>query len=102
MPLAELDERWIVRAAFAERKLAADDIVARFLVAVNLDSLDVNSRPLLNMVGEVDDGLACHPLDFGSDGREWLAAPCEFHKDGLSRLVDRFRIVDVATAGYEQ
>ena len=54
MTLAAIDQCAVVSVTFAEIELAADNLVARFNIAVNFDALNVEALALPDHIDEVD------------------------------------------------
>ena len=72
--LGPVDENLVVGVALAHVELAADDVVAGPAVPADVDALDIDARPFLDHVAELDRaGRRIAGAD-GADLREGIAA----------------------------
>ena len=95
--LGAVDENLVVGVALADVELAADDVVTGAGVAANVDPLDVDARPLLDDVAEVDRcWVAGSRAPTGRTCANGIAAASHLGGDVLQRALDLVRVVDRA------
>src|ERR1700744_1803447 len=103
MLLAAIDQRAVISVAFAEIEFAADNVVARCRIAMNVDALDVKTLSRLNHISEVDDTAPPFPsmgggipLTVGHDIDERFAGLGERDRQIADSLVYRISVIDPA------
>src|ERR1700722_1920436 len=112
-PLAAVHERAIVSVALHEIEFAPDYVVAGFVVAVNVDALDVKPLIVDDGVDEIDNPNPALPRVRGRVGwgnafaarqgdGERRAAFGEAHGDVLDGLVDGAGVVNLAGLGAQR
>ena len=94
--LAAFDQRVIVGVAFADIELAPDHVIAGARVADDVDPLNVDLRRVIDGESERDRVVGVVAIAVRTHIGEGVAAPRQFARHRLDRLVDGGRIVDVA------
>src|SRR5581483_886195 len=97
-PFGAIYQCAIVGVAFADIEFAADHIVPRAIIAVNIDALDIGARAFLNEIRKIN--RSC--LDIAVAARlnrgEGVTALRHFERQIVDGLLHRFGIVDIARA----
>src|ERR1019366_8683919 len=94
--LGAVDEHAIVRIAFADFELAADHIFAGLVVAVNIDPLDIDARPLVDDEIDRDGPIGLIALTARASLREGVSFARDFARQYVDRLFHGVAVIDVA------
>ena len=99
--LGAVDQDLVVGVAFADLELATDDVVSRARVAADVDALDIDARPFLDDVAELDRARCRVALADRADLRKGVTAPRHLGRHVLERALDLIGVVDRARRGHE-